>query len=628
MRPNVVSKIQASQAGQMRQAGQMGYAGRARRASHACGWSVVGGQSHGKHAASVQRMRFDMRPWLSRRAAASATAVLLSALLVCPNAAFAAEWVNVGGTQYDNKYTAEDNTWSWDGADDMTLNGYNGGAISAKGDLNVGLVEGTTNVVENDGSTNGGEGALTVDQGDLTISGGGTLTAIAETDVIAATGDGVSGGDVTIDGATVNVVATGKVEEAGGDSYINDAQGIVANGGDVTIQNDASVYVKAGYDWDGTGPWPTESGAASAVGISASNCARSDSGDWGYTQSDHSYNKGGKISVDASSVSVEASGQYYASGLETATIGTSSTISIENDSSVFVAAVRSAVDSAGAAFGIAARGYEGGVGSVMLNDSFVGASAKGNTGTFDEGTEMGPIGICAWSQSDAASSTIGITNSAVIARGSLTAIESVNSSSNGQGAAGSISISDAKAYVFGGSGLVPGFVRDYESWTTANRPLSADAFANGYTEVLKGQVIGKAGTGVVDKLIDSDASSSSVDIFQGADPVPSPDPEPNPNPSPAPNPGTGSGSAPASGDASSGASGFQIQGTQVSRVQPAVSQASASVNPAGAKTVQASSAVAAMPKTADSAAELGIMATIIAAFTAVTCVFAARKRKQ
>ena len=59
-----------------------------------------------------------------------------------PSISLAAEWVDVGGTQYNAGTAAGDDagTWSWDGADDMKLNGYDGGAIQAEGKLNVSSV--------------------------------------------------------------------------------------------------------------------------------------------------------------------------------------------------------------------------------------------------------------------------------------------------------------------------------------------------------------------------------------------------------------------------------------------------------------------------------------------------------
>lgn len=53
---------------------------------------------------------------LPRRATAMAAAVVISAALMCPNLAFAADWVNVDGTQYSDKTTGASGTgWMWDG---------------------------------------------------------------------------------------------------------------------------------------------------------------------------------------------------------------------------------------------------------------------------------------------------------------------------------------------------------------------------------------------------------------------------------------------------------------------------------------------------------------------------------
>ena len=70
--------------------------------------------------------------------------------LLLPSVALAADWINVGGTQYDGGAAVSDKagTWSWNGADDMQLNGYNGGGISAEGNLNIGVTN--TNTVTAD----------------------------------------------------------------------------------------------------------------------------------------------------------------------------------------------------------------------------------------------------------------------------------------------------------------------------------------------------------------------------------------------------------------------------------------------------------------------------------------------
>ena len=85
-------------------------------------------------------------PRLSRRGFGLMTAARRRAL--------AAEWVNVGGTQYDAGTAAGDEagTWSWDGANDMKLNGYDGGSIGAKGNLTIG-VTGTNTVTADAGQS-------------------------------------------------------------------------------------------------------------------------------------------------------------------------------------------------------------------------------------------------------------------------------------------------------------------------------------------------------------------------------------------------------------------------------------------------------------------------------------------
>lgn len=77
--------------------------------------------------------------------ACAGACALMAGQLLLPSVALAADWVNVGGTQYNRAAGDEAGTWSWDGADDMKLNGYNGAGISAQGNLNIG-VTGTNTV--------------------------------------------------------------------------------------------------------------------------------------------------------------------------------------------------------------------------------------------------------------------------------------------------------------------------------------------------------------------------------------------------------------------------------------------------------------------------------------------------
>ena len=87
---------------------------------------------------SAVRVRVDWSG-ATRRLIAGAMGVAVAGSLFVPNVALAAEWVDVGGTQYNAGTAAGDEagTWAWDGADDMRLNGYDGGAIAAGGKLNV-----------------------------------------------------------------------------------------------------------------------------------------------------------------------------------------------------------------------------------------------------------------------------------------------------------------------------------------------------------------------------------------------------------------------------------------------------------------------------------------------------------
>lgn len=185
---------------------------------------------------------------------AGVAAVATAGSLMVPSAAIAADWVNVGGTQYDAGTAAGDDagTWNWDGADDMKLNGYNGGEIKAEGKLNV-AYEGKNTVTNNDGRgievTDGanenaelniqGDASSTLNvtsssdaiwsEGDINIDGAGTVNATStESDAIDAKGD------LTIKGSG-NVNATG------------DSDGIRADD-NITIDSSGTVTAKATED--------------------------------------------------------------------------------------------------------------------------------------------------------------------------------------------------------------------------------------------------------------------------------------------------------------------------------------------------------------------------------------------
>ena len=184
----------------------------------------------------------------TRRLIVGGLCAVTAASLTFPSAAMAAEWVKVGGTPYDA--AAGDETWSWDGANDMQLNGYNGGPIEAAGRLDL-TYEGSNTVTNDSGEgisvgdgvnekaelniTGGASDSLTVDatsdaiesQGNINISGDGTITSTA------SRGDGIDAeGTLTISGGgTVNATGSSDGIEVGGNATIDTSGNIVAKGG-------------------------------------------------------------------------------------------------------------------------------------------------------------------------------------------------------------------------------------------------------------------------------------------------------------------------------------------------------------------------------------------------------------
>lgn len=203
--------------------------------------------------AGVDRPRVVFRTdWkrATRRLIVGGLCAVTAASLTFPSAAMAAEWVNVGGRQYDAAAGDEAHTWSWDGANDMQLNGYDGGPIEAAGRLDL-TYEGDNTVTNDSGEgisvvngvnenaelniTGGASDSLTVDatsdaiesQGDINISGDGTVNSTA------SRADGIDAeGNLTISGGgTVNATGSSDGIEVGGNATIDTSGNIVAKGG-------------------------------------------------------------------------------------------------------------------------------------------------------------------------------------------------------------------------------------------------------------------------------------------------------------------------------------------------------------------------------------------------------------
>lgn len=191
---------------------------------------------------------------VTRRIVVGAVCALTVSSLLMPSVSLAAEWVDVGGTQYNAGTAAGDaaGTWSWDGADDMKLNGYNGGAIEAAGKLNVSY-EGNNTVTNDNGrgikvKDGANENAELNSQGDASS----TLNVTSSRDAITSVGN------INIDGAgTVNATSTEHdAIDAGGDVTIKGSGNVNATGdsdgiradGNITIDNSGTVTAKATED--------------------------------------------------------------------------------------------------------------------------------------------------------------------------------------------------------------------------------------------------------------------------------------------------------------------------------------------------------------------------------------------
>ena len=232
---------------------------------------------------------------VTRRIVVGAVCALTVSSLLMPSVSLAAEWVDVGDNRYEAGVAAGDEagTWTWDGVDDMKLNGYDGGAIRAAGKLNI-TYEGTNTVktepdytgaaikAENGASQNAelnissskssdelnvtAESDAIKSQGDLSISGPGTVNTTSTTsDGIEAKGDlSITGsGTVNATGGTEGIQSKGKttidssgtVTAKGGEGYgIAAGSDLVIKGGgkvEASTVEEAAIWAKNNIDISG-----------------------------------------------------------------------------------------------------------------------------------------------------------------------------------------------------------------------------------------------------------------------------------------------------------------------------------------------------------------------------------------
>lgn len=207
---------------------------------------------------------------VTRRIVCGLACALTVSSLLMPSVSLAAEWVNVGGTQYNTAAGDEAGTWAWDGADDMKLNGYDGGAIKAAGKLNIAYEgkntvktepdytgaaikaqDGTNQKAELNITSSNSADELNVtaeadaikSTGDLSISGPGTVNTTS------TTSDGIEAkGDLSITGSgTVN--ATGGTEgiQSKGKTTIDSSGTVIAKGGEgYGVAAGSDIIIKGG----------------------------------------------------------------------------------------------------------------------------------------------------------------------------------------------------------------------------------------------------------------------------------------------------------------------------------------------------------------------------------------------
>ena len=189
---------------------------------------------------------------VTRRIVAGAVCALTVSSLLMPSVSLAAEWVKVGGNKYNTAASDKAGTWSWDGADDLKLNNYNGGEIQAAGKLNVNYSG--TNIVTAEWIESINVSHGTNENAELNIQGdeGGTLSVTSTEDAILSTGN------INIDGAgSVNATSTGfDAINAGGDLAIKGSGNVNATGasdgiranGNITIDDSGAVTARATKD--------------------------------------------------------------------------------------------------------------------------------------------------------------------------------------------------------------------------------------------------------------------------------------------------------------------------------------------------------------------------------------------
>ena len=468
---------------------------------------------------------------VTRRIVCGLACALTVSSLLMPSVSLAAEWVDVGDTWYEAGAAVGDEagTWAWDGADDMKLNGYDGGAIKAAGKLNIAYEgkntvktepdytgaaikaqDGTNQKAELNITSSNSTDELNVtaeadaikSTGDLSISGPGTVNTTS------TTSDGIEAkGDLSITGSgTVN--ATGGTEgiQSKGKTTIDSSGTVIAKGGEgYGVAAGSDIIIKGGGKVEASSIEEAAIWADGNIDISGGSQVEASS------QGDLAVDAEGSLAV--TNASLDASGVEYGvyayKGVTldhaTVTVRTSASggqaIALITDGDDIVIKNGSIVDAfAEGKFSVAisTRNHQPNVagGHIYISDSVVKAIARyvetGGDGpdcySADQDGEITPehrgvnIGIFAQTSEGIMPATISIVRSKVTAEGDTAAIFALAMSADGK-AIGTIEIE-------GASILTPegGKVIDYRNKEELSEGIMYEA----------GQTIG-----TVDAVVDS-----------------------------------------------------------------------------------------------------------------------------
>ena len=481
---------------------------------------------------------------VTRRIVVGAVCALTVSSLLMPSVSLAAEWVDVGGVRHEAAAGPAGDaagTWAWDGADDMKLNGYNGGAIQAAGKLNIAYEgentvktepdytgaaiktqDGTSQKAELNITSSNSTDELNVtaeadaikSTGDLSISGPGTVnTTSTNADGIEAKGDlSITGsGTVNATGGTEGIQSKGKttidssgtVIAKGNESYgISAGSDLIIKGGgkveassieDVAIYTDGNIEISGGSQVEASSQ---EDLAVDAEGsLTVTNASLNASGvEYGV------YGRKG-ITLDHATVTVRAS---TGGGWQTIAL-----ITDEDDIVIKNGSIVDALAEGGFSAAIASRNYNPGEsgGHIYISDSVVKAIAR-YVETADDGPDhysgdqdgaIIPVprgmnlGIFAQTEKGITPATISIVRSKLTAEGDTAAIFALAISEDGK-AIGTIEIEGAPIQTPAGGKII-----NYRHEEEYGPSISYEA----------GQTIG-TGNATIDSPYDAAVAKSTV----------------------------------------------------------------------------------------------------------------------